>query len=124
MPLRFVLDEHLRGGGLWQAIQQHNTSGGSPLDVVRIGDPVDLPLGTLDPDLLLWAEREKRIVVSFDYQTMPGHLTAHLQSGRTSPGLLLILPHRSIPDLIASLFIIAYCGDAIDFQDRINYMPL
>ncbi|MGH7168887.1 MAG: hypothetical protein ACRELG_01230 [Gemmataceae bacterium] len=124
MPLRFVLDEHLRGGGLWQAIQQHNASGNSPLDVVRVGDPVDLPLGTPDPDLVLWAERENRIVVTLDYQTMPGHFVDHLRSGRMSPGLLLILPHRSIPDLIASLFIIAYCGDAIDFQDLINYIPL
>ena len=27
MALRFVLDEHLRGGWLWHAIQQHNAQG-------------------------------------------------------------------------------------------------
>lgn len=124
MSLRFVLDEHLRGGGLWQAIQRHNAAGRFPLDVVRVGDPPDLPLGTTDPDLLLWAEREARIVLSFDHQTMPRHFANHLQSGRNSPGLLLLLPHRSVPDLIASLLLIAYCGNAIDFQDRIDYIPL
>lgn len=124
MALRFVLDEHLRGGGLWQAIQQHNALGSHPIDVVRVGDLADLPLGTPDPELLLWAEREQRILLSFDHQTMPGHFSDHLRSGRTSPGLVLILPHRSIPELLASLFISAYCGYAIDFQDRINYIPL
>jgi hypothetical protein len=50
MPLRFVLDEHLRGGGLWWIIRQHNTHGIDPLDVVRVGDPPDLPRVTLDPE--------------------------------------------------------------------------
>lgn len=56
MPLLYLLDEHLRGGGLWQAIQQHNTVGLYPIDVVRVGDPQDLPHGTPDSVLLLWAE--------------------------------------------------------------------
>ncbi|HEY1339192.1 MAG TPA: hypothetical protein VGF59_16885 [Bryobacteraceae bacterium] len=124
MSLRFVLDEHLRGGGLWQAIQQHNASGGHPLDVVRVGDPPDLPLGTLDPDLLLWAEREGRILLSRDFGTMPGHFAHHLQTGRHSPGLILILPHRSLRDILASLVYAASCGAPIDFQDRIEHIPL
>jgi hypothetical protein len=124
MSLRFVLDEHLRGGGLWQAIQQHKAAGKFPLDVVRVGDPFDLPLGIADPDLLLWAEREGRIILTFDHQTMPRHFANHLRSGRHSPGLLLLLPHRSVPDLLASLLLIDYCGNPIDFQDRIDYIPL
>ncbi len=50
--LRYVLDEHLRGP-LWRAIQWHNSSGVYPLDVVRVGDPADLPLGMEDPALFL-----------------------------------------------------------------------
>jgi hypothetical protein len=124
MSLRFVLDEQLRGGGLWQAIQQHNASGGYPLDVVRVGDPPNLPLGTLDPDLLLWAEREGRILLTRDYSTMPGHFAHHLRIGRHSPGLILILPRRSLPDVLASLVLVAACGDPLDFQDCIEYIPL
>jgi hypothetical protein len=44
MALRYVLDTHLRGP-LWRAIQWHNSAGINPLDVVRVGDPSDLPLG-------------------------------------------------------------------------------
>jgi hypothetical protein len=54
--LCFLLDEHLRGP-LWLAILRHNSQGGLPIDVVRVGDSPDLPLGSTDLDILLWAER-------------------------------------------------------------------
>jgi hypothetical protein len=66
MALQFALDEHLRGGALWQAIQQHNGLGAYLPDVVRVGDPPDLPLGTIDADILLWTEREDRLFLSLD----------------------------------------------------------
>jgi hypothetical protein len=48
MNVRFVLDEHLRGP-LWSAVRHHNATGGPFLDdVVRAGDPPDLPLGAAD----------------------------------------------------------------------------
>ena len=52
MPLGFLLDEHLRGP-LWTMIQRHNLSSDLQLDIVRVGDVADLPLGTLDGELLL-----------------------------------------------------------------------
>ena len=46
MPVRFVLDETLRGKPIWQAIRQHRASGPIAVDAVRVGDPRDLPLGS------------------------------------------------------------------------------
>src|SRR5438034_99620 len=43
------------------ALCQHNAVGINPVDVTRVGDPPGLPLGTLDPDLLLWAELHGRV---------------------------------------------------------------
>jgi hypothetical protein len=82
MALRFLLDEHLRGP-LWHAIQRHNVRGQLPLDVVRVGDPSDLPLGSGDPEILSWAERETRILVTEDRQTMASHLDDHLKAVTT-----------------------------------------
>jgi hypothetical protein len=65
VPLRFVLDENQRGL-LWRAIIRHNQAGINPIDAVRVGDFANLPLGTSDSDILLWSEREERILVSFD----------------------------------------------------------
>jgi len=70
--LRFLLDEHLRGP-LWLAILRHNAQGGLPIDGARGGDASDLPLGSDDATIFLWAEREGRILLTEDVHTMPGH---------------------------------------------------
>ena len=63
MAIRFLLDENLRGP-LWQAIQRHNAAGGLPLDVERVGEPPDLPLGSLDSTLLEWCQRAARPIAN------------------------------------------------------------
>jgi hypothetical protein len=123
MPVAYLLDEHLRGGGLWQAIQQHNAGGGLFLDVVRVGDPPDLPLGRLDPEILLWTERQGRILVSNDRQTLPGHLADHLTAGHHSPGVLLIRRGSAIVDLVDALVLRAHAGFPADFADQARYIP-
>ncbi len=123
MPLSYVLDELLRGGGLWQAIQQHNAQGVDPIDAVRVGDPPDLPLGSQDLDILLWAERNGRILISRDVNTLPGYLAAHLQAGFHSPGVFLIRPGQTIPDIVDALILRAHAGSPIVYQDRIEFIP-
>jgi hypothetical protein len=122
MSLRYGLDEHLRGP-LWGAIQQHNAAGVDPLDVVRVGDPPDLPLGTVDPDLLLWAEREGRILVSLDKKSLPGHLANHLQAGHHSPGIFIIRQRATLPRVVAYLARVASTSDPLAWQDHITYIP-
>jgi hypothetical protein len=122
MPLRFVLDENLRGGALWHAIQQHNAAG-PKLDVVRVGDPPDLALGSADPDILLWAERAGRILVSRDLRTLPAHLASHLQAGLHSPGILVIRRGSATPDLMFYLEMAASVGVPDDFQDILRFIP-
>lgn len=122
MPLGYVLDEPLRGP-LWKAIQWHNVRGIETLDVVRVGDPPDLPRGSLDPALLLWAEREGRILVSLDKSTLPTHLASHLQSGRHVPGIFIPKPRSTFPQIVAFLVAAAYASDPAEWQDLLVYIP-
>ena len=122
MPLRFVLDENQRGP-LWRAVIRHNQAGSYPLDVVRVGDSLDLPLGSTDPDILLWGEREDRILVSFDKTTMAGHLTSHLQAGHHSPGVFLLRRASRLPLIVDHLALVAHASDAWEWQDRIEFIP-
>jgi hypothetical protein len=122
MALSFVLDEHLRGP-LWQAILRHNLRGAEQLDVVRVGDTLELPLHIGDSEILLWVERESRILVTEDRHTMAGHLREHLAKGRHSPGILIIRPNQRMRALVECLVLIAHAGDAADFADLITYIP-
>ena len=122
MPLRFVLDENQRGP-LWRAVIRHNQAGIYPLDVMRVGDLLDLPLGSTDPDILLWCEREDRILVSFDKTTLAGHLNNHLQSGHHSPGIFLLRRASRLSQVLAHLALVAHASDAWEWQDRIEFIP-
>ncbi len=65
MALRYLFDEHLRGQ-LWSAVVAYNDQASVPLDVVRVGDPLDLPLSSRDADIIAWAENAGRVIVSRD----------------------------------------------------------
>jgi hypothetical protein len=119
---KFLLDEHLRGP-LWTAIQRHNIVGQWPLQVGRVGDFDDLPLGSPDPDILLWAERNDYLLVSRDKSTMFTRLAAHLALGHHSPGVLLLADHASIAEVIDFLTLVAYASEAGEWKDRIQFIP-
>jgi hypothetical protein len=123
MALSYLLDENLLSGPLWHAIQQHNGGGHDAIDVVRVGDPACPPRGTLDPQVLIWAEQQGRILVSLDESTMPGFLTAHLAAGRRSPGVFLVRGGQPLPAIVAELVLRAHAGDPAHYADCVNYLP-
>ena len=120
--MRFILDEHLRGP-LWVAVQQHNAAGLHTIEVTRVGDPPDLPLGSTDPQILLWAEREGRVLVSADRNSMSAHLARHLAAGRGSPGVFVLLPKWTLPQGVDYLVAFAYAGDPAAVVDRVEFIP-
>jgi hypothetical protein len=123
MALRYVLDEHLRSAILWQAIQQHNAAGIHTIDATRVGDPPDLPFGTQDRALLLWAEKEDRVVVTRDWSSMLTHLADHLQSGGHSPGVVLVRRRIKVDQLLFELALLAHALDPSELLDQYRYVP-
>jgi hypothetical protein len=122
VPVRYLLDEHLRGP-LWAEVQRHNAAGLDLIDVVRVGDPPDLPLGSADPDILLWAEREGRVLVSADRKTMAGHLANHLRAGCHSPGVFILRPGWTARAVVDYLVLFAHAGDPASIADRSDFIP-
>ena len=119
--IRFVLDEHIPGA-LWPAIIQHNSQGHHLIDAVRVGDPLDLPIGSPDPDNLIWAEANGRLLISFDKRSLPGHLANHLAAGRHCPGII-ILRSRTIPDAVFDLAVIAHGSRPDEWFDMLRFFP-
>jgi hypothetical protein len=122
MALRFLLDEHMRGP-LWEAIQAHNRAGNDVIDMVRVGDPKDLPLTSKDAAILAWCEREGRILVSFDVRTLPDELLTHVQAGGSSPGILFIRGHRTLAEIVEYLATLAHASEPGEWADTWTLIP-
>lgn len=122
MALRYLFDENARGV-LWHAVVRHNATSSEPLEVVCVGDRDDLPLATPDADILRWAEREGRVLVTLDYHTMPAYLSGLLHAGGHLPGMFLIRRRSRIRDLVAWLALAAQSGDEDQWRDQVLYIP-
>lgn len=121
-PIKFLLDEHLRGP-LLKACDAHNRESQLKIDVVSVGDFDDLPIGTQDPEILRWAEVHGRVLITRDKRTMPGHLRDHLAAGRSSPGVLIVRPGLTISYVVEFLACIAHASDAYEWIDRVEFIP-
>jgi hypothetical protein len=91
------------------------------IQAYRVGDEPAPPLGTDDPEILQWAEREGCIVVSCDRQTMASLFRDHINAGRHLPGLILLPNVFSIDDVLEYLILAAYASEPWEWQDRILY---
>jgi predicted nuclease of predicted toxin-antitoxin system len=123
MALRFLIDENLLGR-LLRAIARHNARGVNLIDALQVGEILDLPRASEDPEILLWAERENQILVSFDLSTVPLFLGEHLQAGHHSPGVFLIRRGSSYREVIEFLALAAHASDPWEWQDRCHFIPL
>jgi hypothetical protein len=123
MPIAFVLDENLRGKPLWSAICQRNVGAGPTIDATRVGDRDDLPLGSLDAAILVWAEDNSRIILTEDAATFPAELRVHLLNGRTAPGLFVIRPSATVRAVLTWLELVAIDDQPDQWRDQVHYIP-
>jgi hypothetical protein len=122
--LRYLLDENLRGP-VWDALLKHNwVRPSEAVDVERVGDPADLPRGTLDPEILMWAEREDRVLLSHDKASLPGHLNDHLTGGHHVPGILIIPRGVRMKKLVPELILMAHANLPGEYIDQIVYVQV
>jgi|SRR6516164_7947306 hypothetical protein len=122
MPLKFLLDEHLRGP-LCQAIQHHNGRGTDIIDATRVGDDKKLPFGSTDKAILLWAEQADRILVSQDKSSLSRHLEEHLNAGHHCVGIFIVRQRATLPTIVSILALVAYESESWEWRDRIEYIP-
>jgi hypothetical protein len=82
-----------------------------------------LPDSTSDPEVLALAAEADRVLVSHDFETMPGHFYRFLES-RDSPGLILIPQRWPLGRAVEELQIAWFCQEAEEFKNGILYLPL
>jgi hypothetical protein len=79
--------------------------------------------GMDDPDVLALAAQDRRILVTHDVRTMPGHFSNFLQTSR-SPGVFLVPQTLSNAAAAEELVLIWSVTDAEEWLDRLVYLPL
>ena len=77
----------------------------------------------LDPDVLVLAANMERVLVSHDFETIPGHFYRFLEHS-PSPGVVLISQVRPIGQAVEDLRIAWTFLEAQEFRNRIVYLPL
>jgi hypothetical protein len=119
VTVRFLLDENL-SPRLRPSLLRRSPD----LDVLRVGDEGAPPLGTPDPEVLLYAERERRLLITHNRASMPSHVADHLAAGRHHYGVMRIRPRASLRQIVEEMLVIAGASEAEEWMDRFDWIPL
>ena len=79
-----------------------------------------------DTDLLIWAAREQRLLLTHDRRTMPAHATTVIESGMAIAGIVITPEPGQMPivQIIEQLELIIACTDESQWLNVIDYLPL
>jgi len=97
MNVKYLLDENLP-----PLYQQQLLRRNPDLTVWIVGEPGIPSKGTKDPEILLWCELNRFILVTNNRASMPVHLSDHLTQGRHIPGIFVLRPKAKIANAIAN----------------------
>ena len=77
-----------------------------------------------DPEVLRRCASEKRILVTHDKRTMPGHFKQFILAENHSPGLFLVVPQWARMATVVECLVLIWADDqAEDWANRITYLP-
>ena len=117
MNVRYLVDEDVHGA-LVKAVRLREPS-------VDIIDVKQLEIrGSKDPEILEFADRDGRVLVTFDHRTMPRHFGERLSKGKTSAGVLIFSQKIALGEVVDSLLLIWSLSDADEWRNGLFYMPL
>lgn len=92
------------------------------LDLVRVQDI--LGEGTPDRDVLAWAAREDRVMLTHDKATMTAVAWQRVREGESMRGLIEASSNLPVGQVIADLQLIVLASDPGDLEGQILYLPL
>ena len=115
---RFLFDEHV-DHNLARALRKKHDE----MDILCVGDSNGPPKSTPDEELLKFVEAERRILVTLDKKTMPGHLERHFRLGGHTWGVLILRSGFSVGDYAAELSLVWQASEADEWFDGTEYLP-
>lgn len=77
-----------------------------------------------DSQLLTWAEREGRIIVTHDRTTMPTHAADLMGEGKNIAGVFVVLRRLPLHEVLDDLELMIACSENYEWVNFIRYLPL
>lgn len=79
--------------------------------------------GVKDPEVLLLAAEQGRILVSHDENSLPGHFRDFLAAGYKSSGVFIVRQGAPIGAVIESIVLLWVASEADEWINRIGWLP-
>jgi hypothetical protein len=77
-----------------------------------------------DPELLAWAAKEGRIIITHDRKTMPNHAAHLMVAGKNIAGLIIVPRRIPLRQVVDDLELMIACSEADEWINVIRYLPL
>src|SRR2546423_9993205 len=92
------------------------------LDIVRVQDAG--LIGSGDAEVLEWAAREGRVLLTHDVTTMKQYVDERVAAGLQMPGVFEVSQQTPIAQAIEDIFLIAECSLDDEWEGQIRFLPL
>jgi Domain of unknown function (DUF5615) len=77
-----------------------------------------------DPELLVWAAQERRVIVTHDRKTMPIYAADLIAGGKSIAGLFVAPRTLPLHRVIEELDLLVTCSENDEWINIITYLPL
>ncbi len=92
------------------------------LDIVRAQD-AELSAKD-DPEILAWAAREQRVLLTHDVTTMKQYAYKRIAAGLPMPGVFEVSQQVPIGLAIEEILILAECSVEDEWEGQVRFLPL
>lgn len=120
-PVAFLLDENIP-----EPVADALRAAEPSIGFLHAGhDSGTPPKGTLDLQVLVFAEERELALVTFDKRSMPGHVADHLAAGRHTWGVFLFPNgnYLSAGIVAESLVMVWAASKKVEWIDRFEFLP-
>ena len=117
MSIRFQADADLKFS-IVTAVRQREPA-------IDFSSAADAALeGVGDLEILERAANEGRILLTHDRRTMLAHFRRWLESGKSSPGLLVVAQSALLGPVVSAIILIWSASSPSDWRDQVHHLPL
>ncbi len=77
-----------------------------------------------DPEILAWAAKDGRVVLTHDRNTMIAFANRRTIDGEPMAGLVVVAQFAGLAAVIDDILILSECTEPAEWENRVEYLPL